>query len=97
MLYCKGADTVIFPALRPPINDAEEKRQNDMKQHLLSYAAEGLRVLCVAQRELSDSLYKSWNEKYQTGKTSPDASEEVVDNIIREIENELDLVGITGT
>ncbi|KAH9111060.1 hypothetical protein AeMF1_005081 [Aphanomyces euteiches] len=96
MLYCKGADTVIFPALRPPINDAEEKRQNDMKQHLLSYAAEGLRVLCVAQRELSDSLYKSWNEKYQTGKTSPDASEEVVDNIIREIENELDLVGITG-
>ncbi|RHY30985.1 hypothetical protein DYB32_008023 [Aphanomyces invadans] len=92
ILFCKGADTVVFPALRTP----EDERYNSMKQHLLTYAAEGLRVLCVAQRELSDEVYDKWNAKYLAAKTSSNTSEEVLDEIIREIETQLDLVGITG-
>ncbi|KAF0696732.1 Aste57867_12534 [Aphanomyces stellatus] len=96
MLYCKGADTVVFPALRAHVDSREEKRYNDMKQHLLTYAAEGLRVLCVAQRELSEEIYKEWNSRYQAAKMDTETAEEDLDKIIREIETQLDLVGITG-
>ncbi|ETW02698.1 hypothetical protein H310_06141 [Aphanomyces invadans] len=96
ILFCKGADTVVFPALRTPVDAQEDERYNSMKQHLLTYAAEGLRVLCVAQRELSDEVYDKWNAKYLAAKTSSNTSEEVLDEIIREIETQLDLVGITG-
>ncbi|RHY53560.1 hypothetical protein DYB34_006566 [Aphanomyces astaci] len=86
ILFCKGADTVVFPALRSPV-DAE---------HLVTYAAEGLRVLCVAQRELSDDVYEAWNAKYLAAKTASDTTEDDLDAIVRDIETQLDLVGITG-
>ncbi|KAF0775176.1 hypothetical protein AaE_001124 [Aphanomyces astaci] len=97
ILFCKGADTVVFPALRSPVDAEEDERYTAMKQHLVTYAAEGLRVLCVAQRELSDDVYEAWNAKYLAAKTASDTTEDDLDAIVRDIETQLDLVGITGT
>ncbi|RQM26118.1 hypothetical protein B5M09_002587 [Aphanomyces astaci] len=96
ILFCKGADTVVFPALRSPVDAEEDERYTAMKQHLVTYAAEGLRVLCVAQRELSDDVYEAWNAKYLAAKTASDTTEDDLDAIVRDIETQLDLVGITG-
>ncbi|OQS06662.1 hypothetical protein THRCLA_01288, partial [Thraustotheca clavata] len=95
LLLCKGADSVVLPALVQAAPN-EESTRNAMKQHLSTYAVEGLRVLCVAQRELPIDVYHSWNTKYQAAKTSSESTDDDLDPIIAEIETNLDLVGITG-
>ncbi|OQR92167.1 hypothetical protein ACHHYP_04009 [Achlya hypogyna] len=95
LLLCKGADSVVLPALAPATS-TESGIRTAMQVHLSAYAVEGLRVLCVAQRELPPTVYRSWHEKYQAAKTSSDATDEDLDPIIAEIEQNLDLVGITG-
>ncbi|KDO26634.1 hypothetical protein SPRG_08038 [Saprolegnia parasitica CBS 223.65] len=95
LLLCKGADSVVLPALSPA-SALEESVRSAMKLHLSTYAVEGLRVLCVAQRELPQDVYQAWHDKYQVAKTSSECSDEDLDPIIAEIETNLDLVGITG-
>lgn len=61
IVYCKGADSSIFPKLSPAEDDSEEKKIIMRTQNLLnSYAREGLRVLVMAKRVLSLSEYTDW-------------------------------------
>lgn len=61
IVYCKGADSAIFPKLAPVEDDSEEKKIVIRTQQLLnSYAREGLRVLVMAKRVLSLAEYTDW-------------------------------------
>ena len=58
MLYCKGADSVIFPRLRRNAVDYEEATL----RHLESFAADGLRTLVIATTRLADDTFEQWHK-----------------------------------
>ena len=57
-LYIKGADSVILPRLGDdPTASHKRKHERNTIQHLEDFAAEGLRTLCCATREISEEGY----------------------------------------
>lgn len=61
ILFCKGADSAMFPRLQPALPGSEEEAVVEKtQQHLNMYAKQGLRVLVMAKRILSDEEYEEW-------------------------------------
>jgi len=59
-------------------------------------AIEGLRTLVISQKMLSQEQFDKWNRKYVSAKASLGNREELVAGAISELENEMELLGITG-
>ncbi len=59
-------------------------------------AIEGLRTLVISQKLLTQEQYDKWNRIYITAKASLGNREELVAEAISELENEMELLGITG-
>ena len=92
VLYCKGADSIIYERLR----HGAQKYADETQTHADEYAASGLRTLCLATRTLSAKEYASWNETYVAASQSLDRREEKIDACAEEIERELFLLGATA-
>ncbi|GMJ04749.1 aminophospholipid ATPase 3 [Hibiscus trionum] len=92
VLYCKGADTVIYERLGSG-NDDLNKVTRD---HLEQFGSAGLRTLCLAYRDLASDLYESWNEKFIKAKSSLRDREKRLDEVAELIEKELILIGATA-
>lgn len=92
VLYCKGADTVIYERLSAGSNDIKRITRD----HLEQYGAAGLRTLCLAYRDLSPNAYESWNEKYIQAKSSLRDREKKLDEVAELIEKDLVLIGCTA-
>lgn len=60
VLYCKGADTVIYERLSKASNPYADKTLELLEE----CATEGLRTLCLARREISPAEYSSWSKQY---------------------------------
>jgi phospholipid-transporting ATPase len=90
-LYCKGADTVILERL--------SKNQPYTEQtlvHLEDYATEGLRTLCLAMREISESEYQTWNAIYDQAAATINGRGEALDKAAEIIEKDMFLLGATA-
>ena len=61
MLFCKGADSIIYSRLRK--GEQKELRQTTA-EHLEMFAREGLRTLCIAQKELDETEYQTWVKEH---------------------------------
>ncbi|XP_010272160.1 PREDICTED: phospholipid-transporting ATPase 3-like [Nelumbo nucifera] len=92
VLYCKGADSVIYERLANENNQIK----NLTREHLEQFGAAGLRTLCLAYRHLSNDLYESWNEKFIQAKSSLRDREKKLDEVAELIEKELILIGCTA-
>ncbi|KMZ61764.1 putative Phospholipid-transporting ATPase [Zostera marina] len=92
VLYCKGADTVIYERLV----DGNHNIKRVTREHLEQFGSSGLRTLCLAYKELSNELYGSWNEKFIQAKSSLRDREKKLDEVAELIENELILIGCTA-
>ncbi|XP_047318643.1 phospholipid-transporting ATPase 3-like isoform X2 [Impatiens glandulifera] len=92
VLYCKGADTVIYERLAAGNN--EIKKTSFL--HLGQFGAAGLRTLCLAYRDLSSDMYESWNEKFIHAKSSLRDRERKLDEVSELIEKDLILIGCTA-
>lgn len=92
VLYCKGADTVIFERLA----DGNDDVKNVNRGHLEQFGAAGLRTLCLAYRDLSPETYESWNEKFIQAKSSLRDREKKLDEVAELIEKDLILIGSTA-
>ncbi|CAG7854737.1 Probable phospholipid-transporting ATPase DRS2 [Serendipita indica DSM 11827] len=90
-LYCKGADTVILERLSPtqPYTEAT-------LVHLEEYATEGLRTLCIASREISESEYREWSQIYDKAAQTINGRGEALDNAAEMIEKNMFLLGATA-
>ncbi|KAK3718506.1 aminophospholipid translocase [Vermiconidia calcicola] len=90
--FCKGADTVILERLGIR-DDIVEKTL----LHLEEYAAEGLRTLCLASREVPEAEYREWYQVFNTAATtvSGNRSEEL-DKAAELIEHDFTLLGATA-
>ncbi|XP_076877503.1 putative phospholipid-transporting ATPase IA isoform X2 [Brachyhypopomus gauderio] len=90
-LYCKGADTVIYDRL------ADNSRYKDITlKHLEQFATEGLRTLCFAVADVSESLYQQWLEVYHRACTSLQNRALKMEESYELIEKNLQLLGATA-
>lgn len=96
LLICKGADSVIFSRLSTKAGANDETLLEKTALHLEQYATEGLRTLCIAQREFSWKQYQKWNAKYDVAAAAITNREEQLDAVADEIERELTLIGGTA-
>ena len=92
LLYCKGADTVIFERMDP---SCAELKLNTV-DHLNKFAGEGLRTLCLAKKDIDPNYYEKWKERLHLASTSLENREEKVDICYEEIEQNLKLIGATA-
>ncbi|KAF8496459.1 calcium transporting ATPase [Russula emetica] len=90
-MYCKGADNVILERLAPSQPYTEKT-----VAHLEDYATEGLRTLCVAFREISESEYKQWSAIYDQAATTINGRGEALDKAAEVIEKDMFLLGATA-
>ncbi|KAI9462638.1 calcium transporting ATPase [Russula earlei] len=90
-LYCKGADTVILERLAPSQIYTEKTCV-----HLEDYATDGLRTLCIAYREISESEYKQWSAIYDQAVSTINGRGEALDKAAEIIEKDLFLLGATA-
>ncbi|KAK5584312.1 hypothetical protein RB653_005920 [Dictyostelium firmibasis] len=99
MLYCKGADSVIFDKLAPNQPNADTSIT-----HIQDFGYQGLRTLCVASTQLDEHLYQQWSQQYQMacaltiGLDVPSQQEKdkEIERVSELIETDFQLLGVTG-
>ncbi|KAH9773607.1 phospholipid-transporting ATPase 3 [Citrus sinensis] len=92
VLYCKGADSVIYERLA----NGNEDLKKVTREHLEQFGSSGLRTLCLAYRDLSPDMYERWNEKFIQAKSSLRDREQKLDEVAELIEKDLTLIGCTA-
>lgn len=93
LLFCKGADSIIYSRLKRG-EQAELRRST--AEHLEMFAREGLRTLCIAQRELSEDEYQRWNMDHEIAAAAVQDREDKLEEVADRIERELTLLGGTA-
>ena len=86
-LYCKGADDVILERVNASASD------DVTMQRLNEFAAQGLRTLAFAHRDLDEAEYKSWAQRFSAANTSLHEREKKLAAVYAELETNLTLSG----
>ncbi|KAF0478018.1 phospholipid-translocating P-type ATPase [Gigaspora margarita] len=92
VLFCKGADNIIFERLASGQEILIQKTSSDID----NFSSDGLRTLTVAYRVLDKSFYDSWANKYQEASTAINERSSKIDACAEEIEKDLILLGATA-
>eukprot|EP00668_Euglena_longa_P001273 GGOE01001505.1.p1 GENE.GGOE01001505.1~~GGOE01001505.1.p1 ORF type:complete len:1133 (-),score=369.93 GGOE01001505.1:261-3659(-) len=91
MLYCKGADNVMFARMVSDACTAETAN------HLRAFGEEGLRTLVCGWRSLVEEAYGAWNARFQAARAIVGKDRDVqLAALAEEVEVELQLVGATA-
>jgi phospholipid-translocating ATPase len=93
VLYCKGADSVIYARLAAN-HDPELKKST--ARDLEAFANGGLRTLCVAYRYLDDQEYMEWSKAYDLASTLIENREEEIEKTCESVERNLTILGATA-
>ncbi|CDW88026.1 phospholipid-translocating p-type flippase family [Stylonychia lemnae] len=91
-LYCKGADSVILNKLAKKGNIDEEIQATH--DYLRQYGEKGMRTLVYARRDLDQSEYDKWNQKFIN--INPSDQDQQLDILQQELENDFILLGSTS-
>jgi phospholipid-transporting ATPase len=94
VLYCKGADSVIMARLAPQHQNSPETRKS--LEILSEFAEDGLRTLCLASRDLTQTEVTTWLAKWTTASLATEGRQDKMDQVSDEIEKDLTMNGITG-
>ncbi|XP_058216266.1 probable phospholipid-transporting ATPase 4 isoform X4 [Rhododendron vialii] len=93
LLFCKGADSIIFDRLSK--NGRMYKKATT--KHLKDYGEGGLRTLALAYRKLEEAEYSAWNNEFIKAKTSIGGDREaMLERVSDLMERDLILVGATA-
>ncbi|XP_051629124.1 phospholipid-transporting ATPase ID-like isoform X4 [Manacus candei] len=84
-LYCKGADTILLERLHPINQDLTSVTAD----HLNEYAAEGLRTLVLAYKDLEESYYRDWSERLRWAGSASEAREDCLARLFDEVEHDM--------
>ncbi|RDW80067.1 hypothetical protein BP6252_04705 [Coleophoma cylindrospora] len=93
VLFCKGADSIIYSRLKP--GEQPELRKSTA-EHLEMFAREGLRTLCIAQRILGEKEYQEWSKEHELAAAAVQDREDKLEAVSDAIERELTLLGGTA-
>ncbi|XP_058504274.1 phospholipid-transporting ATPase ID isoform X2 [Solea solea] len=91
-LYCKGADTVLLERLHP----CNQELMNITSEHLNEYAADGLRTLALAYRDLSEGEWEAWSESHRCAGKAANCREDHLAVTYEQIEQDMMLLGATA-
>jgi phospholipid-translocating ATPase len=92
-LFCKGADSMIYSRLLPKQQQALRK---STAEHLEMFAREGLRTLCIAERDLDEQEYEEWSREHDLAAQALQDREEKLEETADRIERDLILLGGTA-
>ena len=93
VLFCKGADSVIYSRLK---RGEQQRLRKVTAEHLEMFAREGLRTLCVAQKEVGEKEYQIWNKEHDLAAAAIIDREDKLEIVSDAIERDLDLIGGTA-
>lgn len=93
VLYCKGADDVLFDLLS---SSQPQGVAHVTRGHLQEYASEGLRTLTTAMRRLTQEQYDEWYQLYRQAELSMEGRAAKIAKVSAIIEVELTLLGATA-
>uniref|UniRef100_A0A8C5P6W0 Phospholipid-transporting ATPase n=1 Tax=Leptobrachium leishanense TaxID=445787 RepID=A0A8C5P6W0_9ANUR len=89
-LYTKGADVVVLQRLNHScLSDIIEEALNH-------FSEETLRTLCLAYKEVEESIYEQWNLKYEKASRTLHNREQIMSDLYEEMEQNLLLLGATA-
>ena len=93
ILYCKGADSVIYSRLK---RGEQQELRKTTAEHLEMFAREGLRTLCIAQKEIDELTYQAWNKEHDLAAAAIVDREDKLETVSDAIERDLTLIGGTA-
>lgn len=93
VLFCKGADSVIYSRLK---RGEQQELRKETAEHLEMFAREGLRTLCIAERVLDEREYQAWAKEHSLAATALQNREEKLEEVADRIEQDLTLLGGTA-
>ncbi|KAG6037239.1 hypothetical protein E4U41_005245 [Claviceps citrina] len=93
VLFCKGADSVIYARLK---RGEQQQLRRETAEHLEMFAREGLRTLCIAQKELTEEQYREWKREHDIAAAALEHREEKLESVAELIEQNLYLLGGTA-
>ncbi|XP_026745960.1 probable phospholipid-transporting ATPase IA isoform X2 [Trichoplusia ni] len=93
-LYCKGADSVIYPRLSG--GPGRAKHAAATLAHLEHFATDGLRTLVFAVADVPENVYQDWSNTYHKASIAIQDREQKIEEAARLIENNLRLLGATA-
>ena len=92
-LFCKGADSIIYSRLR---RGEQSQLRKATAEHLEMFAREGLRTLCIAQKELDEDEYQAWNKEHDLAAAAIVDREDKLERVSDIMERDLTLLGGTA-
>jgi phospholipid-translocating ATPase len=92
-LFCKGADSMIYSRLAKGLQQSLRK---STAEHLEMFAREGLRTLCIAERDLSEEEYQAWSTGHDIAAQALQDRDERLEEVSDRIERDLMLLGGTA-
>lgn len=93
VLFCKGADSVIYSRLK---RGEQGQLRKSTAEQLEMFAREGLRTLCIAQKELDEDEYQAWNREHDLAAAAIFDREDKLEKVSDIMERELTLLGGTA-
>lgn len=91
LLICKGADNEIFKRAK------NSRILESLQKNVDTFAREGLRVLVIGKKELSNEEYIEFDQKMRDAKRELNINKKlIIEQIQDEIENDLTIIGATG-
>ncbi|ORY24282.1 hypothetical protein BCR39DRAFT_566635 [Naematelia encephala] len=93
VLFCKGADSVIYERLS---KDHDERLKESTLKDLETFANTGLRTLCIAYRYLDEGEYTDWARKFDAASAAINDREGEIDRASELIEHSLNIIGATA-
>ena len=93
MLFCKGADSIIYSRLK---RGEQGQLRKDTAEQLEMFAREGLRTLCIAQKEIPEDEYRAWNKQHDLAAGAVEDREDKLEKVADAIERDLTLLGGTA-
>ncbi|KIW87134.1 uncharacterized protein Z519_12245 [Cladophialophora bantiana CBS 173.52] len=92
-LFCKGADSMIYSRL---VRGQQQELRKATAENLEMFAREGLRTLCVAERDLDEDYYQEWNKDHDFAAQALTDREDRLEEVADRIERDLTLLGGTA-
>ncbi|KAJ1967498.1 hypothetical protein IWQ62_001819 [Dispira parvispora] len=92
ILCCKGADNVIMERLKP----GQDNIRDTTLEQIDRFSNDGLRVLCLAYRIVSEAEYQRWVKGFNAAQVTVENREEKLAQCAEEMERDFTLLGATA-
>lgn len=92
-LFCKGADSMIYSRL---VKGFQQDLRRATAENLEMFAREGLRTLCIAEKDVDEEYYKDWSKDHDFAAQALYDRDERLEEVSDRIERDLTLLGGTA-